>query len=69
MSNAPEDRVIANKKLEVAGGELKLAAKKVKGEKQPKRQAKTGKGRSEEVEVAEPVETTVERLTTEVEQL
>jgi hypothetical protein len=32
-----------NKKLKVGGGELKLPAKKTKGEKKPKWQAKTGK--------------------------
>ncbi|MFT3883604.1 MAG: winged helix-turn-helix domain-containing protein [Gemmatales bacterium] len=34
---------MANKKLKVGGGELKLLAKKDKGEKKPKWQAKTGK--------------------------
>ncbi|MFT3880736.1 MAG: hypothetical protein QM703_13860 [Gemmatales bacterium] len=34
---------MANKKLKVGGGELKLPAKKDKSEKKPKWQAKTGK--------------------------
>ncbi len=50
---------MANKKLKVGGGELKLPAKKSKDEKKPKWQAKTGKKAKVEpvVEVPTSVET------------
>ena len=47
---------MANKKLGTTASELRLPAKKVKGDKKPKWQAKTGKAKAKEVEVAEPVE-------------
>src|SRR5260221_9034357 len=59
---------MANKKLGTTASELRLPAKKAKGEKKPKWQAKTGGKKSKEVEVAEPVETTVEMPVPEVEQ-
>ena len=61
---------MANKKLGTATSDLRLPAKKAKGEKKPKWQGKTGKGKAkaEEVTVAEPAETTAELLATEVEQ-
>ena len=46
---------MANKKLGTAASELRLPNKKVKGEKKPKWQAKTGGKKAKEVEVAEPV--------------
>jgi HB1, ASXL, restriction endonuclease HTH domain len=61
---------MANKKLLGNGtSELRLPAKKGKGEKKPKWQAKTGGKKSKEVEVAEPVEAVVETPALEVEQL
>ena len=58
---------MANKKLGTAASELKLPTKKAKGDKKPKWQAKTGKGRAkaEEVAVAEPMEQPVETPATE----
>ena len=58
---------MANKKLlGNATSELRLPAKKTKGEKKPKWQAKTGGKKAKEVEVAEPVETVVETPAPEV---
>jgi len=51
---------MANKKLGTTATELRLPTKKVKGEKKPKWQAKTGGKKAKEVEVAELVEATVE---------
>jgi len=59
---------MAIKKLGTAASELRLPAKKAKGEKKPKWQAKTGGRKVKEVEVAEPVEAVVETPTPEVEQ-
>jgi hypothetical protein len=60
---------MANKKLlGNATSELRLPGKKVKGDKKPKWQAKTGKAKAKEVEVAEPAEIEVETPAPEVEQ-
>ena len=59
---------MANKKLGTVASELRLPAKKAKGEKKPKWQAKTGGKKAKEVEVAEPVEAVVETPATEDEQ-
>ena len=62
---------MANKKLlGAATSELKLPTKKAKGEKKPKWQAKTGKGKAKSKEdvVAESVEMAVEMPTTADEQ-
>src|SRR5450432_1211270 len=59
---------MANKKLGTTASELRLPAKRVKGEKKPKWQAKTGGKKAKEVNVAEPVEATVETPGPEVEQ-
>ena len=60
---------MANKKLlGTATSDLRLPAKKAKGEKKPKWQAKTGGKKAKEVEVAEPVEAVVETPAPEVEQ-
>ena len=59
---------MANKKLlGNATSELRLPTKKTKGEKKPKWQAKTGKAKAKEVEVAEPVEGAFEAPAPEVE--
>ncbi len=60
---------MANKKLGTTASELRLPTKKAKGDKKPKWQAKMGGKMVKEVEVAEPVEATVETTTPEVEQL
>jgi len=57
---------MANKKLGTVARELSLPAKKVKGEKKPKWQAKTGGNKAKEVEVAEPVEAGVDTPVTEL---
>ena len=60
---------MANKKLlGSATSELKLPAKKDKGEKKHKWQAKTGGKKAKAGEVAEPVEMVVETSATEGEQ-
>ncbi len=59
---------MANKKLGTVASELRLPAKKAKGEKKPKWQAKTGGKKAKEVEVAEPAEGIVETPAPEVEQ-
>jgi HB1, ASXL, restriction endonuclease HTH domain len=51
---------MANKKLGTVANELRLPAKKAKGEKKPKWQAKTGGKKAKVVEVAEPVGAAVE---------
>ena len=53
---------MANKKLGTAASELKLPTKKAKGDKKPKWQAKTGKGRAkaDEAVVAETTEQGIE---------
>jgi len=59
---------MANKKLGTAASELRLPAKKAKGEKKPKWQAKTGVKKAKAVEVAGPVEAAVETPAPETEQ-
>jgi hypothetical protein len=59
---------MANKKLGTTASELKLPAKKTKGEKKPKWQAKTSGKKAKAVEVAEPVEAAIETAVPEVEQ-
>jgi hypothetical protein len=60
---------MANKKLlGTAVSELKLPAKKTKGDKKPKWQAKTGGKKAKEVEAAVPVEAAVEMPAPEAEQ-
>ncbi len=51
---------MANKRLGTAATELKLPTKKVKGEKKPKWQAKTGNKKGKNVEVVEATEVVVE---------
>ncbi len=51
---------MANKRLGTAATELKLPTKKVKGEKKPKWQAKTGNKKGKDVEVVETPEVVVE---------
>lgn len=59
---------MANKKLGTAASELRLPAKKTKGEKKPKWQAKTGGKKAKAAEVAETVEAAVETPALEAEQ-
>ncbi|MFO0815315.1 MAG: winged helix-turn-helix domain-containing protein [Gemmatales bacterium] len=51
---------MANKRLGTAAAELKLPTKKVKGEKKPKWQAKTGNKKAKDVEVVDAAELVVE---------
>jgi hypothetical protein len=50
---------MANKKLGTAARELRLPAKKTKGDKKPKWQAKIGGKKAIEIKVVEPVEAAV----------
>ena len=60
---------MANKKLlGTATSELRLPAKKVKGDKKPKWQAKTGNGKPRGVDATEPMETVAETPATELDQ-